>query len=131
MTWPLGRTVHERGASVGIPPGPPPCRQTNMEIPDGDQVNTEFAKCFSSTGGYNHSRRSEGQFWLVTGEYPQPYPHAVHTSRAVPHGFPVVIPKGLWTRHFRFSVPQRRFRPGASRTGAPGMTRAGGVGAFS
>jgi len=102
-----------------------------MEIPDGDQVNTDFGKCFSSTAVDNHSRRSEGQYSFVTGEYPQPYPHAVHTSRAVPHGFDPVIPNCLWRRPFRFAALQRRFRRGASRTGVPGMTRAGGVGAFS
>ena len=96
MTQPPRRTVHEREPSVGIPPAPSRCRQTNKEIPDGDQVTKDFAKCFSSTGVDSHSRRSERQYPLVTGEYPQPYPHAVHTRWAVPHVLAMVIPKGLW-----------------------------------
>src|SRR5688500_18239846 len=112
MTEAPGRSVHEREASVGIPPAPSRCRQTNKEIPDGDQVNKDFAKSFSSTTVDNRSRRSEPQYPPVTGGYPQPYPHAVHTRGAVPHGLAVVIPKGLWRRCFRFPPPQRRFRRG-------------------
>jgi hypothetical protein len=131
MTWFVGGTVHEGRASVGIPSAPSRCRQTNKEIPDGDQVNTDFAKCFSSTAVYNHSCRSDHQRAFMTDEYPQPSPHAVHTCWAVPHGLAVVIPRGLWRRRFRFAVPQRRFRRGAGMGRIADMTRAGGVGTFS
>ena len=123
--------MHERGASVGIPQGPLPCRQTNMEIPDGDQVNNEFAKSFSSTSVDNDSRRSEAGRGSVTDEYPQPYPHAVHTSWAVPHGFAGVIPNGLWIRGFRICGPHRTFTRGAGFYGDACTTRSGGVGAVS
>jgi len=67
----------------------------------------------------------------VTGQYPQPYPHAVHTGRAVPHGIGLVIPRGLWKEPFRFAVPERRFRRGAGLERIADMARSGGVGAFS
>jgi hypothetical protein len=102
-----------------------------VEIPDGDQVNNEFAKRFSSTPVDNGSRRSEARKGSVTDEYPQPYPHAVHTRWAVPHGIGPVIPRGLWKECFRFAVAQRRFRRGAGQERNADMTRSGGVGASS
>jgi hypothetical protein len=131
MTGPAGRTVHELWASGGIPPARFSCRQTDVEIPDGDQVNNEFAKSFSSTSVDNRSRRSEGENGFVTDEYPQPYPHAVHTGWAVPHGIGSVIHRGLWKERFRFVVPQRRFRRGAGQEWIADMARSGGVGASS
>jgi hypothetical protein len=131
MTGIAGVTVYELWASGGIPPARFSCRQTNLEIPDGDQMNNEFAKSFSSTPVDNGSRRSEPGIGSVTGEYPQPYPHAVHTGWGVPHGIGPVIPRWLWTRRFRFAVPQRRFRRGAGLERIADMTRSGGVGASS
>jgi hypothetical protein len=102
-----------------------------LEIPDGDQVNNEFGKSFSSTSVDNHSRRSEARREFLTDEYPQPYPHAVHTGWGVPHGIGLVIPRGLWTKCFRLAVPQRRFRRGAGQKRIADMARSGGVGASS
>ncbi len=94
-------------------------------------MNNDLAGSFSSTAVDSHSRRSAAHCLLVTDEYPQAYPQVVHTSGGVPHGFGRVIPKGLWTWRFRFSLPQRRFRRGAGQGRNAGMTRTGGVGAFS
>ena len=131
MTRPAVVTVHELWASGGIPAARFSCRQTNLEIPDGDQVNNEFAKSFSSTSVDNHSRRSEAGYGSVTREYPQPYPHAVHKGWAVPHGIGPVIPRCLWTTRFRLPVPQRRFQRGAGLKRIADMARSGGVGASS
>jgi hypothetical protein len=123
--------VHELWASGSIPAAHFSCRQTNSEIPDGDQVNDEFAKSFSSTSVDNGYRRSEAGNGRGTVVYPQPYPHGVHTGWPVPHGIGPVIPRGLWTERFRFAVPQRRFRRGAGQERIADMARSGGVGASS
>jgi hypothetical protein len=131
MTGMAGAAVHELWASGGIPPARFTCRQTNLEIPDDDQVNNELAKSFSSTSVDNGFRRSGARNGSVIDGYPQPYPHAVHTGWTVPHGIGPVIPRGLWRERFRFAVPERRFRRGAGQERIADMTRSGGVGASS